>query len=40
VHGGRIVEVGGHAELMGRTDGIYRGLAQRQMLDPAGGPLT
>jgi subfamily B ATP-binding cassette protein MsbA len=37
VHEGRIVEVGSHAELMARTDGIYRGLAQRQMLDLAGG---
>jgi subfamily B ATP-binding cassette protein MsbA len=40
VHEGRIVEVGCHAELMARTDGIYRGLAQRQMLDSAAGPLT
>jgi ABC-type multidrug transport system fused ATPase/permease subunit len=32
VHEGRIAEVGGHAELMARPDGIYRGLAQRQTL--------
>jgi subfamily B ATP-binding cassette protein MsbA len=32
VDGGRIVEIGRHAELMARTDGIYRGLARRQML--------
>ncbi|HUM16741.1 MAG TPA: ABC transporter ATP-binding protein [Candidatus Nitrosotalea sp.] len=33
VDGGRIVEIGRHAELMARTDGIYRGLARRQMLE-------
>jgi len=36
VHEGRIAEVGGHAELMARPDGIYRGLAQRQTLDLRG----
>src|SRR4030095_9548069 len=35
VDGGRIVEIGRHAELMGLPGGIYRGLAERQMLDCA-----
>jgi subfamily B ATP-binding cassette protein MsbA len=37
IHEGRIAETGRHAELMARTDGIYRGLAKLQMLDVARG---
>jgi ATP-binding cassette, subfamily B, bacterial MsbA len=37
VHEGRIVETGGHDELLARTDGIYRRLASLQLLDVAGG---
>jgi subfamily B ATP-binding cassette protein MsbA len=33
IHGGRIVEVGRHDELMAREDGIYRRLAALQRLD-------
>jgi subfamily B ATP-binding cassette protein MsbA len=33
VHEGRIAETGGHEELLGRTDGIYRRLASLQLLD-------
>jgi len=33
VHEGRIVETGGHGELLARTDGIYRRLASLQLLD-------
>jgi subfamily B ATP-binding cassette protein MsbA len=40
VHEGRIAEVGDHAELMARPDGIYRGLARRQMLDLQRETLT
>jgi subfamily B ATP-binding cassette protein MsbA len=40
VHEGRIAEIGGHTELMARPDGIYRGLAHRQMLDLRGETLT
>ena len=32
-HEGRIVETGGHGELLARTDGIYRRLASLQLLD-------
>jgi ATP-binding cassette, subfamily B, bacterial MsbA len=35
VHDGRIVEMGRHAELLARTDGIYRRLASLQLLDVA-----
>jgi ATP-binding cassette, subfamily B, bacterial MsbA len=37
VDAGRIAEIGRHAELMGLPDGIYRGLANRQMLDLRSG---
>jgi ATP-binding cassette, subfamily B, bacterial MsbA len=37
VDGGRIVEIGRHAELMALPGGIYRGLADRQMLDLRSG---
>jgi ATP-binding cassette, subfamily B, bacterial MsbA len=37
VDGGRIVEMGGHGELMARENGIYRRLASLQRLSPAGG---
>jgi ATP-binding cassette, subfamily B, bacterial MsbA len=33
VHGGRIVELGRHEELVGRAHGLYRRLASLQMLD-------
>jgi len=33
IHGGRIAEIGCHADLMARPDGIYRRLAQLQALD-------
>jgi subfamily B ATP-binding cassette protein MsbA len=37
IHEGCIAETGRHAELMARTDGIYRGLAKLQMLDVTRG---
>src|SRR5262245_45999639 len=37
VDSGRIAEIGRHAELMALPDGIYRGLADRQMLDLRSG---
>jgi ATP-binding cassette subfamily B protein len=37
VDGGRIAEIGRHAELMALPGGIYRGLADRQMLDLRSG---
>jgi ATP-binding cassette, subfamily B, bacterial MsbA len=37
IHGGRIVETGGHSELIASVGGIYRGLAALQRFDVAGG---
>ena len=37
IHGGRIVETGGHSELIASVGGVYRGLAALQRFDVAGG---